>query len=76
MRATRSSGRRHARLLEQAEVVVVGAAGNLHEGRVRIPPLHLEAQHVAVEPHAPVDVRDPQDEVLEPLETDPVAATW
>src|SRR6266704_3160146 len=33
---------RNPRLLEKAQVVVVLAAGNLHEGRVGILPLHLE----------------------------------
>jgi SAM-dependent methyltransferase len=60
-----------AGLLEQAEVVVVGTAGDLEEGRVRVPHRDLEAQEVAVEAHAPLHVRHPQDQVLEPLEADP-----
>jgi len=57
-------GTGHARLLEQAEMVVVGGSGDLQEGRVRIASLDLEAHDVAVEAHAALDVSDPQDQVL------------
>src|SRR5213593_420152 len=48
--------------------MVVPGAGDLQEGRVRIESLDLEAHDVAVEAHAALDVRDPQDQVLQPLE--------
>src|SRR4030095_6006103 len=60
-----------APLLEHAKRMVVGAAGDAEEGRARIPRLHLEAQHVHVEADAALHVRDPEDEMLEPLEPDP-----
>src|SRR5437764_298070 len=58
-------GRPQARLLEETEVVVVAAAGNREEGGARIATLDLEAEHVAVEAHAALDVADPQHEVLQ-----------
>src|SRR5688572_19075898 len=66
--------RRHPRLLEEAQVMVVGAAGDAQEGRARVPRLHLEAQDVHVEAHAALHVRDPEHEVLEPLEPDAAVA--
>ena len=66
-------GLRHARLLEEAQVVVVVGAGDPQEDRAGTPPLHLEAEHLAVEAHAALDVRDPQDQVLKPPEADAVA---
>src|SRR2546422_1190350 len=60
----------HARLLEQAQVMIVRAAGDPQEDRIRVPRLDLEAQHVAVEAQAPLDVRHPQDQMLESLEAD------
>src|SRR6266542_2815476 len=63
-------GRGHAWLLEEAQMMVVEAARDLHEGRAGIPPFHLEAQHVAIEAHAALDVRHEEDEVLEPLQAD------
>ena len=65
-------GRPQAGLLEQAEVVVVAAAGNREEGGVRIAALDLEAEHVAVKAHAALDVAHPQHEVLEALEAEPL----
>jgi hypothetical protein len=53
-----------AHLLEETEVMVVGAARNPQEGRSRVSRLHLEAQHVAVEADTALDVGDPQDQVL------------
>src|SRR5213079_2029667 len=63
-------GRRHAGLLEQAEVVIVGAAGNPQERRRRVTGFHLEAEHVGVEAHAALDVRHPQHQVLQALEAE------
>ena len=65
-----------ATLLEQPEMVVVDAAGDLQERGVRIPHLHLEAQDVAIEAHAPLDVRYPEDQVLESPEADSVRRHW
>src|SRR5262249_5933522 len=54
-------------LLEEAEVVIVAAAGDTHERGVRIAMRDLEAEHVAIEAHAALDVRDPQHEMLQAL---------
>src|SRR5262249_908591 len=62
---------RHARLLEQAEVVVVRRARDLQEGGVGIAPLDLEADHLAVEAHASLDIRDPEHQMLQTLEPQP-----
>src|SRR5258705_10860491 len=51
-------------------MVILAAARDAQEGRVRVARLHLEAEDVAVEAHAAVDVGDPEHEVLEPLEAD------
>src|SRR5262249_12233099 len=61
---------RHPGLLEEAQVVIVGRAGNLQEGRVRVALRHLEAEELAVEVHAALHVRHPEHEVLEALEAD------
>src|SRR5205823_7920398 len=61
-------GARHARLLEQAEVVIVRGARNLQERGGRMTSLDLEAHDVAVEPRTALDVRDPENQVLQLLE--------
>jgi hypothetical protein len=58
----------HARLLEQAQVVIVRRARNFQERGVRIAALHLEADDVAIKRDAALDIRDPEHQVLEPLE--------
>src|SRR5215468_222677 len=63
-------GSAHTGLLKEAQVVIVGRAGNLQEGRVGIALGHLEAEELAVEMHAALHVRHPEDEVLQALETD------
>src|SRR5512132_1225337 len=63
-------GRAQRRLLEEPQVVIVAAAGNRQERGVRIAALDLEAEHVAVEAHAALDVADPQHEVLQALEAE------
>src|SRR5262249_21317162 len=67
-------GPRDARLLEEPQVMVFGAARDAQERRVGIAGFHLEAEHVTVEPHAALDVGDPEHEVLQPLEADPARA--
>src|SRR5687767_11289261 len=57
-------------LLEQSEIVIVPAAGDAEKRRLRALRLHLEAEHVPVEPHAALDVGDPQHEVLESFQSD------
>src|SRR5581483_2644177 len=64
-------GRGDARLLEEAEMMIVRRAGDLEERRVRVPVLHLEAEDVAVEPHAALHVGHPQDDVLQPPQPEP-----
>src|SRR5206468_8934633 len=61
-------GARHAGLLEQAEVVIVRRSRDLQERGGRIATLDLEAHDVAVEAHAALDVRHPENQVLQPLE--------
>src|SRR5262245_45866285 len=61
-------GRRDARLLEKAQVMVVGRARNLQERGVGTAMLDLEAEEIAVEADAPLDVRHPEHEVLEARE--------
>src|SRR5262245_29505268 len=58
-------------LLEQPEVVIVGRAGNPEERAPGPLGLHLEAEHLRVEAHAPLDVRHPQHEMLQALEPEP-----
>src|SRR4029453_6983413 len=62
-------GERHAGLLEQPEVVIVRRSRDLQERGGRMAPLDLEAHDVAVEAHAALDVRNPEDQVLQPLES-------
>src|SRR5262249_60432600 len=59
----------YPRLLEEPEVMIVWRPGDLQERRVRVAPLDLEAHHVAVEPHASLDARHPEHDVLQPLES-------
>ena len=54
--------------------MVVRAARDAHERRVGIASLHLEAEDVPVEANALFDVRDPEDQVLQPLEPDAAGA--
>src|SRR2546421_2306738 len=63
-------GRTQSRLLEEAQVVIVAAARDREERGVGIATLHLEAQHVAVEAHAALDVTHPQHEMLQALEAE------
>src|SRR5207253_9538438 len=60
-----------AGLLEQAEIVIVRRSGDLQRRGVRRTPLDLEAHDVAIEAHAALDVRNPEDQVLQPLEPGP-----
>src|ERR1700738_3636426 len=50
--------------------MVLAAPRNAQERRVRVARLHLEAEDVAVEAHAAIDVRHPEHQVLQPLEPD------
>src|SRR5712691_9059680 len=59
-----------AGLLEEAQVMVLGAPRDAQERRIGISRLHLEAEDVAVEPHAALDVGHPEHQVLQPLEAD------
>src|SRR6266478_1312586 len=72
MRATRSSGLGIPVCSKRPRLWSSSLPGDLHEGRVGILPLHLESDDVLVEPDAPIHVGDPQDEVLQPLETEVV----
>src|SRR6185369_854566 len=63
-------GRAHARLLEQPEVVIVAGARDRQKGRVRVATLDLEADDLAVEAHAALDIGHPEHQVLQALEAE------
>src|ERR1700675_1327405 len=63
-------GPRDTGLLEKTKVMIVGGAGDPEEGRVGMPHLHLEPEHLGVEAHAALDIGHPQDEMLQAPETD------